>query len=586
MKNSFTDFCKQYRNEAKPKWGRFQIGLLIGCFATVAGILAVLSIYEFAGTKPTHTLELPFWKSTVGYWVDVFAFKDSSGDFVGDLNGLASEVDYIKSVIGAGYVILGSITKGFYTNQHNTLGLVDDYEELDESVGTIKDFRLLIKRFHKQDVKIILTFDFNSVSINHKWVVNNTVKLADLPKNVGTNYTRYGKPSNVEITSQNYYSVFGYPSVDLNLTDSHTQKAIIDVIDYWMKEGIDGILLDNCAFLVEDSDTSKRSQAMTMSSWFESYPTHQLYRPGSLQFVQLVRQEINKWIRKTGKEKVYFTLHPVVTNFGEVHVFDISCHLIQSISSLCSLSKILCRLLAVYTGDAGYGLSNESDPMLMFKDMVDVIISREFVTYRGWKIHSNWNNADMRHYAKYSDEEREKLGLCVSTPSDPLSRNLVTLAATFLLPGVPIIYYGTELGVNTFQSNYYPDIFYPKERDYFIGTSPLTHLPMPWNSDGKRFSKAINDSRFVRYLRLYDILDTVEDSLVEGREDTILGLVRSLVTLRENPSLKWGAMEKIRFPTHVRQLVFVFVLVLLIKKRFTLSSIDFDVCNVLIMSNG
>ncbi|CAH8524657.1 unnamed protein product [Heterobilharzia americana] len=527
MKNSFTDFCKQYRNEAKPKWGRFQIGLLIGCFATVAGILAVLSIYEFAGTKPTHTLELPFWKSTVGYWVDVFAFKDSSGDFVGDLNGLASEVDYIKSVIGAGYVILGSITKGFYTNQHNTLGLVDDYEELDESVGTIKDFRLLIKRFHKQDVKIILTFDFNSVSINHKWVVNNTVKLADLPKNVGTNYTRYGKPSNVEITRQNYYSVFGYPSVDLNLTDSHTQKAIIDVIDYWMKEGIDGILLDNCAFLVEDSDTSKRSQAMTMSSWFEGYPIHQLYRPGSLQFIQLVRQEINKWIRKTGKEK----------------------------------------LLAVYTGDAGYGLSNESDPMLMFKDMVDVIISREFVTYRGWKIHSNWNNADLRHYAKYSDEEREKLGLCVSTPSDPLSRNLVTLAATFLLPGVPIIYYGTELGVNTFQSNYYPDIFYPKERDYFIGTSPLTHLPMPWNSDGKRFSKAINDSRFVRYLRLYDILDTVEDSLVEGREDTILGLVRSLVTLRENPSLKWGAMEKIRFPTHVRH-------------------IDFDVCNVLIMSNG
>lgn len=90
--------------------------------------------------------------------------------------GFLSEVDYIKGVIGSGFVILGPITKGFYSNSHNMIGLVDDYEKLDEAVGTMDDFRHVLKQFHEKDLKVVLTFDFNSVSINHKWIKENRIK--------------------------------------------------------------------------------------------------------------------------------------------------------------------------------------------------------------------------------------------------------------------------------------------------------------------------------------------------------------------------------------------------------------------------
>ncbi|CAH8527707.1 unnamed protein product [Schistosoma turkestanicum] len=187
------DLINLDKNE--PHWKYIRIGTLIA-FATVFfGLLAACIAYMSFGPKCPSVPKLPFWKSSVGYWLDVFAFKDSSGDLVGDLKGnvfkrkltsiqmlyiclgLISEVDYIKSVIGAGFVILGPITKGFYTNSYDMLGLVEDYERLDEAVGTMGDFRVLLKTFHKKGVKVVLTFNFNAISINHKWIGENKVKL-------------------------------------------------------------------------------------------------------------------------------------------------------------------------------------------------------------------------------------------------------------------------------------------------------------------------------------------------------------------------------------------------------------------------
>ncbi|CAH8527723.1 unnamed protein product [Schistosoma turkestanicum] len=246
------DLINLDKNE--PHWKYIRIGTLIA-FATVFfGLLAACIAYMSFGPKCPSVPKLPFWKSSVGYWLDVFAFKDSSGDLVGDLKGLISEVDYIKSVIGAGFVILGPITKGFYTNSHDMLGLVEDYERLDDAVGTMGDFRVLLKTFHKKGVKVVVTFNFNAISINHKWIGENKVKLKSFEDPYNNKKSRYGKPIDVDIDGKKYYSVFGSPNVDLDLTDPDTQKQIINVINMWMKEGIDGILLDNAAFFVEEEE--------------------------------------------------------------------------------------------------------------------------------------------------------------------------------------------------------------------------------------------------------------------------------------------------------------------------------------------
>jgi oligo-1,6-glucosidase len=40
----------------------------------------------------------PWWKDGVVYQIYPASFKDSNGDGVGDLNGIISELDYIKSI--------------------------------------------------------------------------------------------------------------------------------------------------------------------------------------------------------------------------------------------------------------------------------------------------------------------------------------------------------------------------------------------------------------------------------------------------------------------------------------------------------
>ncbi|RTG80338.1 solute carrier family 3 (neutral and basic amino acid transporter), member 1, partial [Schistosoma bovis] len=383
-------------DKIEPRWRYIRIGLLIGFGIIFFGLLAACIVYIIVGEKCPSVPKLPFWKSTVGYWLDVFAFKDSSGDLVGDLNGLTSEVDYIKTVVGAGYVILGPITKGFYTNSYNMLGLVEDYEQLDEAVGTMADFRILLKQFHKKDIKVILTFDFNAISINHKWITENKVKLTLFDDDFKNKKSRYGNRLDVNISHQKYYSVFEYPSIDLDLTSAKTQKAIFNVIHFWMKEGIDGILLDNAAFFVEEEE-EEGTQSNLSSTWLENCPNSQLYRNGSVKFVEGVREEMNKWIKESGKEK----------------------------------------LLAVNSGDTGCGVGDNPDPMLMFRDVADLIISREFVWGRGEKERElTFNQTALQKYLTYTDSDKEILGLTTSTVHIPPYGDTLQLATTLLLPGI------------------------------------------------------------------------------------------------------------------------------------------------------
>ncbi|CAH8597545.1 Neutral and basic amino acid transport protein rBAT [Schistosoma haematobium] len=497
-------------DETEPRWRYIRIGLLIGFGIIFFGLLAACIVYIIFGQKCPSVPKLPFWKSTVGYWLDVFAFKDSSGDLVGDLNGLTSEVDYIKTVVGAGYVILGPITKGFYTNSYNMLGLVEDYKQVDEAVGTMDDFRVLLKQFHKKDIKVILTFDFNAISISHKWIIQNKVKLMMFDDDFKNKKSRYGNRLDVNISHQKYYSVFEYPSIDLDLTSSETQKAIFDVIHFWMKEGIDGILLDNAAFFVEEEE-EEGTQSNLSSTWLENCPNSQLYRNGSVKFVEGVREEMNKWIKDSGKEK----------------------------------------LLAVNSGDTGCGVGDNPDPMLMFRDVADLIISREFVWGRGEKERElTFNQTALQKYLTYTDSDKEILGLTTSTVHIPPYGDTLQLATTLLLPGLPVIYYGTEIDVNRVTSQYLPESIYPKGKSYNDEpfdkySSVLSHMPMPWDFNGMRFSATINDSRFRDYLNYYNNKKVVESELAEGNDKSVLRLVQKLVALRQNPSIKWGTMEQI-----------------------------------------
>lgn len=92
---------------------------------------------------------------------------DSDGDGVGDLNGIASKLPYLKS-IGV---------KAFWMSPIYKSPMVDfgydisDFRDIHEEFGTMADFERLVEQAHGLGLKVIMDFVPNHSSNLHEWFV-------------------------------------------------------------------------------------------------------------------------------------------------------------------------------------------------------------------------------------------------------------------------------------------------------------------------------------------------------------------------------------------------------------------------------
>ncbi|KAF7257434.1 hypothetical protein EG68_04174 [Paragonimus skrjabini miyazakii] len=504
----------------EPIWRRIRIVMMVLFWILWFGLLAASIIIIILTPKCPPTPKLNFWQSKVGYWVDPFAFRDSGSDFIGDFKGLIEKLDYIKDTVGAGFVILGSFVSGHYTNTKNRLGLVENFTDVDTALGSMDDFRTLIKAFHRKGVEVVVTLDFNSISLSNSW--------ASQPSylQVSTNealISRAGVPAVVKTAGGSFYSASDDNAVDLNLTSDSVFLSLTNVIEYWLKEGADGILLSNAAFYVEDfsGGTDVPNSAIANSSsnkWFDRFPSSQIFTNGSVQFVQKVRKIIDYVSTFTSRQ----------------------------------------RLLAVDTGDVGFGLQDKPDIALDFLGTSDapaahMVVSRQFAKYRGWKVSPAskiWEVSSVKSYNDVTGQFKSSLALITASPSDPCHADIISLASIFLLPGTPLLYYGSELAVSITPTITPPQNIYPMSKVPFPNLSVrdselVCQLPMPWDQSGLGFSSALSGDTFKAYLKEFGVSETVESVLSFGRGHTPFNMVEQLVQLRQKPSLLWGAFEEL-----------------------------------------
>ena len=84
-----------------------------------------------------------WWKEAIVYQVYPRSFKDSDGDGIGDLKGIISKLDYIKS-LGVDVVWFNPIyTSPNYDNGYD----ISDYRNIMAEFGTMEDFDNSVKRF-------------------------------------------------------------------------------------------------------------------------------------------------------------------------------------------------------------------------------------------------------------------------------------------------------------------------------------------------------------------------------------------------------------------------------------------------------
>ena len=138
--------------------------LLGGCVVAHRQDSSTVSSTEDAQTVRSDD-SLIWWQKTIAYEIYVKSFKDSDGDGIGDLNGITSELDHLKS-LGVGAVWL---TPCYVSPQADNGYDIADYYNIDPTYGTMEDMETLIAEAGKRDIRIVMDLVFNHTSNENEW---------------------------------------------------------------------------------------------------------------------------------------------------------------------------------------------------------------------------------------------------------------------------------------------------------------------------------------------------------------------------------------------------------------------------------
>ena len=246
------------------------------------------------------------YKESVIYQIWPRSFCDSNGDGIGDLLGIVSKLDYIKS-LGVDYIWLSPI----YSSPNKDFGYdIDDYYSIHPDYGTMEDFDLLLQETKKRDMNLIVDLVANHTSTNHEWF-QQAIESKDSNYRAyyyfkdGSTQTKNGKtvqapPNNWmsafggsawqydETSSQYYLTLFTPEQSDLNWANKDVRQAIYDVMCFWLNKGIAGFRLDVINAIAKTEGLPNAGNPNKMEFPFE----HVVSLPKSHEYVKEMYEEV------------------------------------------------------------------------------------------------------------------------------------------------------------------------------------------------------------------------------------------------------------------------------------------------------
>ena len=218
-----------------------------------------------AATTPATTTPLAWWRGAVIYQIYPRSFRDTNGDGIGDLAGIADGLDYIADLGVDGIWI-----SPFFTSPMKDFGYdVADYCGIDPSFGTFADFDRIIEKAHALGLKVIIDQVYSHTSDEHAWFKESRADRTN-PK---ADWYVWADPKPDGSPPSNWQSVFGGSAwqwdgprkqyylhnfltsqPDLNVHNPDVQNALLDVARFWLARGVDGFRLDALNFSMHDPE--------------------------------------------------------------------------------------------------------------------------------------------------------------------------------------------------------------------------------------------------------------------------------------------------------------------------------------------
>ncbi|MDJ0498614.1 MAG: alpha-amylase family glycosyl hydrolase, partial [Acidimicrobiia bacterium] len=211
----------------------------------------------------------PQWyQDAIIYEVHVRAFADSNGDGIGDFPGLTSRLDYLQQLGVTAIWLLP-----FYPSPLRDDGYdIADYFDVHPSYGTIEDFKEFLAQAHARDMHVITELVINHTSDQHPWFQRARRAAPGTPERDFYVWSdtdeRYPEVriifSDTEASNwawdgeaeAYYWHRFFSHQPDLNWDNPQVRESVMEVLDFWLDMGVDGLRLDAVPYLHEREGTN------------------------------------------------------------------------------------------------------------------------------------------------------------------------------------------------------------------------------------------------------------------------------------------------------------------------------------------
>lgn len=249
------------------------------------------------------------WRKTqIIYQVYPKSFKDTNGDGIGDLRGVIEKIDYLKE-LGINTIWLNPI---FVSPQVDNGYDISNYYAIDERLGTMKDFDELVIAAHERNIKIVLDFVMNHTSDQHPW-------FQDACKSKNSIYRDYylwqegtkGRlPNNWKsffggsvwepdpLNNHNYYfHLFDKHMPDLNWNNPEVRHSMYQIAKFWIEHGVDGFRLDafihiSKANFRQNVLTGGTSELQLAEEFYANLPKVQDYLREFVQKIRAIKKDV------------------------------------------------------------------------------------------------------------------------------------------------------------------------------------------------------------------------------------------------------------------------------------------------------
>ena len=205
----------------------------------------------------------PWWRQAVLYHIYPLSFSDSNGDGYGDLTGIFRHLDYL-SWLGVGAVWMSPI----YRSPMKDWGYdITDHKDIDPIFGDLFNFDKLLAAIHQQGMKLLLDFVPNHTSNEHPWFKESRRDRINVKRD--WYIWAQGKPDGSApnnwlshfggsawtldpATGEYYLHSFMAEQPDLNWRNPEVRTAMLDVMRFWLARGVDGFRTDAVYGLIKD----------------------------------------------------------------------------------------------------------------------------------------------------------------------------------------------------------------------------------------------------------------------------------------------------------------------------------------------